>query len=129
MKIAKLHLLREDGRALCIGRKPAKQGDEFADPCGRCENVRQREADKAKRRERREADAKQRAADLEAGKLVQLASGNYALRYTLNGKVIEESIGTGDERKARILAPLCMAQIRRTGRSLNKAPKCLADKL
>lgn len=126
MKARRFHIPRDDGRALC-GRA-WKQGDK-SNPRGRCENIRVKNEEKEKRRNIREKAAKERAEKLEAGMLVELASGSFALRYSLGGKIVTESIGTADGRKAAILAPLCMKQIRRTGRPLNQAPKCKSDLL
>ena len=120
----RLHLLRGTMRAFCHGRLVSKQGTE---PCGRCETVRAREqardAAKLKREELRAA----RQRDLRAGVLWRNYAGFYCLRYMLNNSIYCHSLHEREERRAKMLVPLLMHQIQRTGRPFIDNPKCNAD--
>lgn len=84
---------------------------------------------KASRKLAREARKAQRIADLESGILFKKANGYWALRYTLQGKEVKDSLREESESRAKTLAPLCMLYIRRTGKRLGDNPKCVADYL
>lgn len=124
MKTHPLHLLREDGRAICIGRKPGGMG-EIA--CLRCSQRFAEEQQKQRKAEDRAYRKVQRALDLDAGMLFQNTKGFWGLRFMLDGKIVTESLSTKDMKKAEILAPLCMKNIRRVGRKLRDRPTCYAD--
>jgi len=124
MKTHPLHILMEDGKAYCIGRKPAGMG-EIA--CPKCAQAYAEEQALARRKAEREQRKIQRAADLESGILSKKANGYWALRYTLENKEVEDSLKELSEERAKTLAPLCMKYIRRTGKRLGDITKCVAD--
>lgn len=86
-----------------------------------------RKEEKEARRLAREQRRLQRIADLEAGILFKKANGYWALRYTLDKELVEDSLREQSEERAKTLAPLCMKYIRRTGKRLGDNPRCVAD--
>lgn len=120
-----LHILNASGRALCMGKRPGTIGTE---PCAKCAAANLKLQSRDRNRERREKERREMQEALQAGYLVALPSGNFALRYRLDGKVHCQSLATTDEAKAKTLATLCMRHIRRTGRPLRQELTCYADK-
>lgn len=125
MKTKRSHIIRPDGKALCTGR--LSPHDESAEPCEKCALSQKRKNRIEKQKEDRRIRIEKRAADLENGVLFQLHSGMFALRYSLEGKTVVQSLGERSEVRANMMAPLAMKHIRRTGRKLRTEPKCYAD--
>lgn len=123
MKPVFLHILNGTS-ALCSGKRPAKLG---AEPCPKCMDRNAKQQAEQRKRERDEQQAKERAERLERGEVIEQANGIYALRYRFENKIVTQSLGERDKRRAEQLAPLCMARIRRTGRKLRDDPTCFAD--
>lgn len=116
------HILTKGGNPIC-GRKL----EDNAGEC--CERCAQEQANRDARTERREQLRLERIERLKKGVLCQINRGMYALRYLLDDKLVTQSIGERNEQRAKMMAPMCMVHIRRTGRKLRTEPKCFADSL